>query len=225
ILNCRDLGGFPTQYGITQFGRFLRAGVVATPTDEDIKALEEYGVKTVIDLRGDFETINTPTCFERINGVELHHISLYESNAATDDLEMTLQEIYVKIVEEYKHNIKALFDVIANAPDGVIMFHCFFGKDRTGILSMLLLTVAGAAIEDIIANYELTYTYILPYINVHIKELWNQNMSAHYSLAETISSLILFLDEKYGSVLNYIKSCGVTDEEIDKIRKRFFEKG
>lgn len=224
ILNCRDLGGFPTKYGVTKYGKFLRCGVVDTPTDNDIKVLEDYGVKTTIDLRGSFETDSTPSNFDRISGSENHHISLFEQNAATEEMDMSLAEVYITISEEYKANVKKIFSTIANAPDGTILYHCFFGKDRTGVTSMFLLTIAGAYIEDIIADYQVTYTYILPYIKLHEDELWEtSDDSFHRSDPETISALILYLEDKYGSILGYLRDCGVTDEEIEKTRKRFYE--
>lgn len=223
IVNCRDLGGFPTKYGITKFGRFIRAGAVKRPTDNDIEQFRQYGIKTVIDLRGDYETQTYPTNFERIGDIDVYHISLYELNVAVgENADFSLDSVYRFIIDNHTQNIAKVLKTIANAPEGAVLYHCFFGKDRTGILSMLLLSVAGAYQEDIIADYQLTYTYIRPYIETHADELWSQEPSAHYSLPETIRSLMEYINKKYGSVLDYISFCGVTNDEIEKIRTRFF---
>ena len=47
-------------------------------------------------------------------------------------------------------------------------------------------------------------------------------MTMHYSLPETMRTLIEYINEKYGSVTDYILQTGLTETEIEKIRKRFF---
>ena len=58
-----------------------------------------------------------------------------------------------------KIKIKEIFDVIASSKGGVL-FHCTAGKDRTGVVSALILGLCNVDRKDIIANYEVTYTYI-----------------------------------------------------------------
>lgn len=223
IVNCRDLGGYPSVYGYTEFGRFIRCGTVNKPTDDDIKALKELNVTTVIDLRGDFEFNNQPNDMERLTD-NVNHVSLYELNVAeAKDMKLTITEVYEYIVENYKENICEALKEIANAPDGAILYHCFLGKDRTGILSMLLLTIAGVYEDDIVADYQLTYTYLEEYIRNNADSLWDTNEEMHYSLPQTMRALIAFIKSKYGSIINYIKAIGISDSEIIKIRKRFYK--
>lgn len=223
IVNCRDLGGYPTEYGVTKFGRFIRCGIGTKPTDSDIKALAELNISTVIDLRGDYEAQVQPTEMERLTE-NPHHISMYEMNVADikGEIKISLSGIYTIIIESYKDNIRKILKLIAEAPDGAVLYHCFLGKDRTGILSMLLLTIAGADEDDIVADYQLTYTYLESYIRENSETMWDVDSSMHYSLPETMRSLIDRIKEKYGSVINYILQTGVTESEIEKIRKRFY---
>ena len=222
IVNCRDLGGYPSRYGVTQFGRFIRGGTVIRPTDADIKALKKLNVSTVIDLRGDFETVNQPNNFERLTE-NVSHISLYELNVAdVKGAKIELSDVYKIIVDSYKENIAKVLKTIADAPDGAVLYHCFLGKDRTGILSMLLLTIAGVDEDDIVADYQLTFTYLEKFIRNNSDKLWETDMKMHYSLPETMRTLIEYINEKYGSVTEYILQTGVTETEIEKIRKRFF---
>lgn len=223
ILNCRDLGGFETPYGVTKFGRFLRGGVVEVPDENEIKKLEKHGVKTVIDLRGDFEVNDMQTGLERISGSRHMNISLYEANVANANGEMgNLGEIYSMIVDDNRDKIRTVLEAIADADDGCLFYHCFFGKDRTGILTLLLLTIAGADEDDIIADYEVTYSYIRRYVDEHADTLWSKDRTFHYSKAETLLTLIEHIKEKYGSVYDYILSTGLSEEKINKIRNKFF---
>jgi len=223
ILNCRDLGGYQTPYGVTKFGRFLRAGVVEVTDENEVQELHDYGVTTVIDLRGNFEVNDMQTQLDRIEGCTQLNISLYEANVANANGEMgNLGDIYSMIVDENRDKIRAVLEAIADAPDGCIFYHCFFGKDRTGILTMLLLTIAGVDEDDIIADYEVTYSYIRHYVDEHSDTLWSKDRTFHYSKAETIIAVIEHLKEKYCSVYGYILSTGISEEKIEKIRKRFF---
>lgn len=219
IVNCRDLGGYPSKYGTTQFGRFIRCGTVTRPTDSDIAFLKELNISTVIDLRGDFEHQNQPNDLERLTE-NISHISLYELNAASAQAE--LSRVYEIIISEYSKNICKALKAIAAAPDGAILHHCFLGKDRTGILSMLLLSIAGVDEDDIVADYQLTYTYLESYIKANSDSLWDTAPQNHYSLPQTMHTLITYIKNRYGSVMDYISKSGVTHEEIESIRARFF---
>ncbi len=228
IINCRDLGGYPCRDGrVTGFGRFLRCGMPKTPTQDDIVKLMKYGVSTVIDLRGDWESENMPSVFKFLDGVEYHHICLFEINAAlSDEYAGSLEKSYEVSIERYKQNYAEVLRLIAQAKNGCLMFNCYFGKDRTGILSALLLSIAGASPEDIIADYQVSYTYIVPFIEKaranHDESMWETNDENFYSDANNMAALLNYINKNYGSVMGYIKSIGVDDETVEKIRSRFF---
>ena len=227
IINCRDLGGYVCKDGVTKFGRFLRCGIPDTPTSDDIVEIVKYGVKTVIDLRGDWECEHIPSVFQFLDRVDYHHVCLFEINAAlSNEFDGTIEKSYELSIEKYKHRYAEVLKIIADAQEGCILFHCFFGKDRTGMLSTLLLHIAGADREDIIADYQLSYTYILPYIEKERKNpdgnMWETDESNLLSKPSTIISLLNFIDHKYGSVDNYLDNIGITQEIRAKIKTRFF---
>lgn len=228
VVNCRDLGGYYCSGKVTQYGRFLRCGIPGIPPKQDIVKLLHYGVNTVIDLRGQYEKEMTPSVFSYLNGVDYHNICLFELNAAVDtDPDMTIERSYQISIENYKENYAEVLNTIANAEDGCILFHCYFGKDRTGMLSALLLDIAGVAVEDIIADYQVSYTYLLPFIRrerANKKSIILETDEANLkSEPNTIASFLYYINQNYGSVEGYLKSIGVTDETIEKIRNRFFD--
>jgi protein-tyrosine phosphatase len=221
ILNCRDIGGYPTADGSTKFGRFIRCGIVNTPEDLEIEKLNTLGVKTAIDLRGIYEAEETPLLLDRLDGADVYNLPLFEFNVATNEgMDLDLATTYEMIVDNYKENIAKILNVIAEAKEGIILYNCFFGKDRTGILTMLLLSIAGVSKEDIIADYQQTYTYVKTYIKEHKDILWDVSSEKHFSLPETMEALIERIEDKYGSVINYIRCAGVSDEAIKKIKER-----
>lgn len=228
VINCRDLGGYPCRNGkVTKFGRFLRCGMPQTPTQEDIVQLLKYGVSTVVDLRGDWESETMPSVFRFLDTVEYHHICLFEINAAiSEEYAGSLEKSYEISIENYKENYAKVLRMIADAKEGCVLLNCYFGKDRTGIMSALLLSIAGAAPEDIIADYQVSYTYILPYIEKERNNpdgtMWETNEANFLSDANNMAALLNFINKKYGSVMGYVKSIGIDDETIKKIRRRFF---
>ena len=49
-----------------------------------------------------------------------------------------------------------MISAIARVRPGGVLFHCIRGHDRTGIITLLLLTLAGVTPDEIIADYELS---------------------------------------------------------------------
>lgn len=227
VINCRDLGGYQCENGVTEFNRFLRCGMPITPTQDDIIKLLQYGVSTVIDLRGDWECETMPSVFKFLEGVDYHHYCLFEINAATStDFDGSLEKSYEIGIENYKENYAKVLNIIANAKDGCILYNCYFGKDRTGVLTALLLSIAGVSAEDIIADYQVSYTYILSFIEKEKAKpdgtMWETNEANFKSDADNMASLLNYINKKYGSVSGYLKDIGITDETIKKIRDKFY---
>ncbi len=226
IVNCRDLGGYPGSFGATKFKRFLRCGIPLTPTQDDIVELLKYGVGTVIDLRGDWESEETPSVFRFLDSVDYHHVCLFEINAAIDaEFDGTLEKSYEISIDNYKENYAKVLNIIADAKEGCVLYHCFFGKDRTGMLTALLLHIAGVSPEDIIADYQVSYTYLVSFIqrekNKSGSAMWETDESNFLSEPNNMASLLNYINQKYGSVDGYLKEIGITEETKEKIRKRF----
>ncbi|NLB37610.1 MAG: tyrosine-protein phosphatase [Clostridiales bacterium] len=219
IINCRDLGGYPCVDGsVTKFGRVLRAGVPKMPTERDIEALKEYGVSTVIDFRGYAEDEKHASVFSNIESFNYHHISLLDINPAETE-DASLIEYYKLSVDKYMNNIAKVFKALTQA-NGTVMMHCFFGKDRTGIISAFLLELAGVSMEDIVADYQVSYVYIRQFFEDEEASgsglIWETNLEHLQSSEKTISELMRYVKEKFGTVESYLKACGVDGETLKK---------
>lgn len=79
---------------------------------------------------------------------------------STSDTNMTLGSFYCQLLDEAQEQFKLIFSVLADQSDKGFLFHCAAGKDRTGVVAALLLNLLGAQDADIIANYEVTYSFI-----------------------------------------------------------------
>lgn len=228
VFNCRDLGGYPCAGGkATQFGRFIRCGIPFGPMKPDRERLAQlFPVKTVIDLRGDGESKIAPSAYSKEPDIAYHHYTLLEINPAyVDKVEsQPLWESYVCSLTEHKENMAAVFHAIAAASEGAVLFHCALGKDRTGIVAALLLGLAGADRLDIIADYQISNTYLQPMLRTMVEDgndIFDEEKNPHLkSEPETMEKFCAYLDETCGGARAYLKSIGLTDEELDAIVSR-----
>ncbi|HYT52537.1 MAG TPA: tyrosine-protein phosphatase [Gaiellaceae bacterium] len=145
-LNVRDLGGLPTEDGgETRYGRVVRADSVRQLTDAGWQAVADYGLRTVVDLRGDYELRDDPP--DKLP-FEVVHVPFMEANekewdsivgeietaaaAAPDAVEAT-RDVYLIFLEHFRRNVAAGVRAVARAPEGGVVVHCVGGKDRTRV--------------------------------------------------------------------------------------------
>lgn len=220
--NTRDLGGYPTKdKKVTKFNTFIRSDSLKNITDDDNEFLRKYGIKDIIDFRGNPNVQEDFISDDNINTkyFDFHYIPLstkkYDNYVRECvEKEKYKYEIGYGYIIENKIKIKEIFEIFAKAKGGVL-FHCSAGKDRTGIITALLLGLCNVEIKDIVANYEVSNTYFTyPEESTDIFEK---------SSPEFIK---LFLDKllyDYESFEKYILSCDVKKQDIDKIKDKFLQ--
>ncbi|WP_299089037.1 tyrosine-protein phosphatase [uncultured Metabacillus sp.] len=228
VENCRELGGYSTEYGQqTKWHSFLRSSDMSKLTREDIIFLKEYGVKTVIDLRGvdEIETHKNPLGEEDF--CKYHNIPFITelvSDITLSSYEISMGDFYIDLLEQNNDSVKRIFDVIDQAEEGCIVFHCAAGKDRTGILAMLLLGLAGVEKKDIVSNYEVTYTNL-----ESIQQIENPNGNIPkeymYSNRDYIIRAYEYILHTYQSVGHYLLAKGVGQDVIERVKGRFLNVG
>ena len=223
IINCRELGGYSCRGGVTAYGKALRAGIFRDPSEKDLANLRSVGIKTVIDLRGIEEANDMPSYFKTDAEFDYHHITLLEANPAMAKSEMNMVEIYKLCLRDYSKNFAKVLKLIASLNEP-FMFHCFCGKDRTGMLAALLLSAAGVCKEDIIADYEVSYTYIKPFVEREIRNksglIWEGAYERFYSPAENMAQILDFIDDEFGGAEGYFRKIGLSEKEIEALRTK-----
>lgn len=228
--NVRELGGYPVANGgQTKYHRFLRSDGLERLTVRDREFLKQYGVRAVIDLRDPEEVQGAP---DRSlgEGVAYLNVPLLSFNAAEveaireqfEGTRFSMSTIYQRALENYDA-VRACFRFIADAPEGCVLFHCAVGKDRTGILAMLLLSLAGVDKWDIVANYVQTWA------NLMRDEVFRADwLDARHSVfregmesnAATIEFAYDLLEGEHGGVETFLLECGVPDEDVACVRRR-----
>ena len=235
-LNVRDLGGFAVDGGETRFGSVVRADSVSELTPAGWQALTDYGVRTVLDLRGDHEREEDPP---RDLPVEVLHVPFMEAseqewNEIAEELEAVAKQprvadatrdAYLIFLERFRPNVGAAVKAVAHAPEGGLVIHCVGGKDRTGLLTALLLYLAGVPVEEIARDYAVSEERLRPR---HDKWLEAAESDAERERLERITQcppeaiVEVFgeLERRYGSVEDYLRAAGVRDEEMELARRR-----
>ncbi|MFC4596727.1 tyrosine-protein phosphatase [Cohnella hongkongensis] len=219
IANFRDLGGYPTEEGgVTRYGVFYRSGNLHRATQEEVEFLKELGVRTVFDLRYETEYKQMPDA-DLGDGAVSHSISLF-SKLAPEQLAVnhgekdtqSLVNMYIQVLSECSDKLRELFEAIAEMKEGAGLIHCAVGKDRTGIAVMFLLALAGVEEADIVADYEVSRTYIANFSD--------DLTGSHYS---NMHQFLAYIRETYGSPTAYLESIGIEKQKLDFIRNRFVE--
>lgn len=218
--NVRDLGGYPTEDGKrTKYKAFLRGDSLNGLTGKDRAFLAEYGVTLVIDLRSSKETKMNP---DHIDKREMEYLNVplldqIQSTLLKGKMPDDMSEMYIGLVENSKDGLKEVFTRMVNER-GVILYHCTAGKDRTGIITMLLLKLAGVADDTVLADYAVSETYMKETFERQRKMVEAAGIKApdyvFRSKPEYMQKLMEHIAGKYGTAKGYLESLGLSEEEI-----------
>lgn len=173
--NFRDLGGYRTVDGHrTRWRRLFRADGLSRLTEKDMAALGALGIVTVIDLRTDLEADTQGRFPEDVDGVAYHHLPLTDTlpgEEETPDWDRAgfVSERYLAMLSEGTATVTAAVGLLADPDRHPAVFHCSVGKDRTGVLSALVLGFLGVPDEIIVEDYALSYDAMLGILE-HLKE-------------------------------------------------------
>ena len=115
--------------------------------------------------------------------------------------------------------VRTAVSAVAAAPGGVL-FHCTAGKDRTGLLSALLLSLAGVSRADILADYQVSETYLADIIRRIRTVVPDLAPFAGAPKSDYLDGCLDLLEESYGSVPDYLRAVGISEAELDALRDK-----
>ena len=225
LLNARELGGHPTLDGAkTRLRSLLRADDLVQLTPEGVQALAAYGVRTVVDLRWPGEVAARPhplALSER--QVRYHRVSLLagdEMEWASLSGECTKEMWKCVVLEHTRPQLREVLEIIANAADEPLLFHCVAGKDRTGVIAALLLALADVEPDAIAADYaastaQLIDAYMVRYAALERAEI----LEALRCPEEGVHNMLAYLAQ-YGGAAGYLSAIGLGDATIARLRAR-----
>lgn len=215
--NTRELGGYVIRDGLaTKRNSLWRSDVQCYPSEKDVALLKKRGITTILDLRGDKDLARKPSGFANREGFSYINCPIIEGSGIPESIE-NVPVSYLAIAQA--EHMPKVFRTIANAESGV-MFNCTAGKDRTGVVSAILLLHAGVSDADIIENYVLTKEYGRERLELVHKNFPEVDMNIVTPRAWFMEEFLRLFREKFGTTESYFKGLGFEAEEIERIRKK-----
>ena len=245
-VNVRDLGGLPTSDGGTTVpGRLLRSENLQELSAGDISRLvDEIGLTTVVDLRSTNEVaVEGPAPLDALPGVRhAHHPVLREfldvsdtakaallTEMAEEDRERYPDDFmcghYLGYLENRPEEVTGALRSIATAP-GAAIVHCAAGKDRTGVVVALALTVAGVEPEIIVDDYMATDERLeaiverLARSRMYSNGVTSRPVQAHAPRAETMKAFLGQLGTRYGGLGDWLARHGFGPDDVSQLRAK-----
>ena len=228
--NIRDLGPIATVDGRkTKIGAAVRSGNLHRLTPAGWEALKNYGIRTIIDLRNADECESEKYVVANSEIARIHFPLEEERQPSDEEFWKRWRGFnccplyYTPFVDQYPVRIADLISIIANAKPGGVLFHCGIGRDRTGLIALLLLKLMGATHDEILADYTSSAECLRPHWTrlgrtndeESVTKLLTENKS---SFADAIRKTIAALDEPAK-----LEAIGISDSNVSALRLRLLE--
>lgn len=234
VHNFRDIGGYEAMGGM-----LVRTGVVFRAdglyrlalSEADVAVVRDLGIRTVIDLRSDQELIDRGRFPIDKHAVDFHHVPIIDKTWEHTDVPDFDNDVdflvwaYEQMLEEGRDNFRRALTIIADSPQLPVVYHCAAGKDRTGLLTMLLLGILGVHDDDIVHDYALSQEAMkrmLSWLEVNFPEGAERMKSGptYYMAAhpDAMFTIINSLREQHGTFDDIVMSFGLSASSIATLR-------
>lgn len=242
LFNVRDLGGYRTADGrSTRWQTLYRADGINRAGDADLERLLGLGLRTVIDLRTPAEVDERGRFpFERSAAVSVtsssepmsyHHLPVirdtwaaWETDQDVDPVEFLVLR-YLEMLDEGAPALAAALGVLADASNLPAVFHCAAGKDRTGVLAAIVLSLVGVDDGDIAHDYGLSAAAmeaLVDWVGANVPEALDTmtDQPAAFLAAPPAAMLELLAEvrARHGSMERYVAAIGVDEASIVGLR-------
>jgi protein-tyrosine phosphatase len=232
--NFRDLGGYPTADGRSLRWRALfRADALHHLTPRGVEQLrDELSIGDVIDLRSSGEIRLDGQGLLGQERLRIHHLPLFDGDVSREHrdqaADLTLGDRYYGMLRFAGAPIARVFETLARA-DGPAVFHCAAGKDRTGVISAVLLGALGVSDEFIVADYAASREGLDAVVERLMQSEGYREMFAAlppdtlHAEPETMIALLERVRDEWGGMRGYLRSQGVAGGAVESLAQRLLE--
>jgi protein-tyrosine phosphatase len=235
ILNFRDIGGYHTKTGNTiARRRVFRSGELRRMTRNDLTRLkEEIKLHTVIDLRSNYEAEQLGTGLLANSGIKYHNISLVpdggerEANQRMFKGLANMGELYFIFIQQkqFSQRMLEVLEIIAESENHPLIFHCSAGKDRTGILAAVVLSILEVGDKDIVNDYCLSSARMDALhdliINASLTDEEIKSLADYHWKADeaAMRTFLTSINNEYGSIRGYLDTQGADKSLVKRLEK------
>lgn len=225
-LNARDLGGLPTGDGRRiRAAALIRSDNLTRLTEAGITIVREQGLGRIVDVRSPAECVHDPSPFA---GDPLHCNRPLNRPDDPWDPASSLGRNYVTNLDRNPDLYAAAVEAIATAPAGAVVVHCHSGKDRSGMIIALALSLAGVPADLIAADYAavsdrmraLFAEWVAAVGDPTERDQLTEELS---SRPETMITVLDHLQDQYGGVEAYVQHGGLGSGAIAHLRGRLID--
>lgn len=139
---------YNTRYLLSHDIPLIRSDVPMKMTEDEKQWLIHQNICTIFDLRSEKECSMLPSAFEGDSRFTLYHTPITGANT----IPSTPEEVSISYMSMVDSTMINIIYQICHASSGVFYF-CSAGKDRTGVVSALLLLCLGVSHQQIIEDY------------------------------------------------------------------------
>ncbi|MCR5584049.1 MAG: tyrosine-protein phosphatase [Lachnospiraceae bacterium] len=199
VTNVRDLGGWKTENGHVKQGLVFRSARLndngketVSVTEDGIRTMkEELGIKTELDLRqGEIRTSSAL-------GEDVNYVNIPIPGTVTTQLRM------------HDESVKKVFTLFADENNYPILVHCSVGTDRTGLVSFMLNGLLGVAEEELYIDYAFSN-----FGKIGSLRKYEEIRESYVSVIKQFPGASLS-----EQIENYLKEVGITDAQINEIKR------
>lgn len=144
--------------------RYIRSDAPLCLTEEEIQWLLDNDISTLVDLRSTEELERTPCPLQNITGFTYYHLPV----AGGGDTPKSREHLHMVYQGMMDKQMDIILETILNATSNV-MYFCTAGKDRTGVVSALLLKHLGVSEEVIVEDYMKSKENLLDMLTTYVK--------------------------------------------------------
>ena len=231
--NFRDLGGYPTTDGsATRWRTLYRSDSLHRLAQPSTQAVVDLGIRTIVDLRYPEECAQYPCAISANASVAYRSIPLFENPQRPPDGSVPhLNDIYRVIVDTRQSQLVAVIDALTTADALPAVINCTAGKDRTGIVVALVLSLIGVQRDAIVADFAassdlLRRSPLGDEVRARIAARGGDPAHAERLLIsppEHMVQILAYIDEAYGGPAVMLIRSGLAAERIEALRALLLE--
>jgi hypothetical protein len=236
VFNFRDLGGYRTIDGrTTRWGRLFRSDALHDLTNDDLALFRRLGVSSIVDLRSSSEVARTGRGLLELESLNFVNASVLNDAETDEPREQStfdasyLTRRYLQYLDLGGPAFVAAISEMTVAENYPLVFNCFLGKDRTGVLAALVLSCLGVEREAIVKDYAVTDERVQLIVDKFrrdplVREAVNQTHPALLAAHEaTMSGFLSEVDRRFGGARAWVEAAGVALERLERLEELVLE--